>query len=148
MSLTISTSPASGSLCPLSQDHRRSSSCSSRAENAWRRAWSAEGQQRCSQSPSITSSSCIPLRQRQRSRANSPESVSAGPIVLNSSDAAPRQHHFLDFGNGIGRIEPLGAGPGTVHDGVTAIQLEGGLKLLEPITRGFVTRIEIGRAHV
>src|SRR5690625_7121773 len=139
MSLTISTSPASGSLCPLSQDHRRSSSCSSRAENAWRRAWSAEGQQRSSQSPSITSSSCIPLRQRQRSRAISPESVSAGLIMLNSSDAAPRQHHFLDFGNGLGRIEALGACPGAVHDGVTAIQLEGVLKLVESLT-------EIGRA--
>src|SRR5262245_44918077 len=37
----------------------------------------------------------------------------------------PLDHHLLDLGNGLGRIEMLGAGLGAIHDGVAAIEPEG-----------------------
>src|SRR5699024_5651266 len=47
------------------------------------------------------------------------------------SEASPGQHHLLDLGNRLGRIQPLGAGVGAVHDGVAAIQTERILEVVQ-----------------
>lgn len=38
-------------------------------------------------------------------------------------------HHLLYFSNSFPRIQPLGAGPRAVHDGVASVQREGVLQL-------------------
>src|SRR5258705_3877986 len=53
----------------------------------------------------------------------------------------PLDHHQLEFGNGLGRIEALRAGLGAVHDGVAAIEPERVLEIVEPLAGGLVARI-------
>src|SRR5882672_4173530 len=43
----------------------------------------------------------------------------------------PLDHQLLDVGDRLGRIEALGAGLGTVHDGMTAVQAEGVFEIVE-----------------
>src|SRR5213595_257108 len=50
-------------------------------------------------------------------------------------------HHLLDLGDGLRRIETLGAGLGAVHDGVAAIQPERILELVEPFALGLVAAV-------
>src|SRR5512134_3301656 len=52
-----------------------------------------------------------------------------------------RQHQFLDLGDRFGRIQPLGAGLGTVHDRVTAIESERVLELVEPFADRLVAAV-------
>ena len=53
----------------------------------------------------------------------------------------PRLLHLLDLGDGLGRVQPLGAGVGAIHDGVAAIELERIFQVVEPFAGGFVARI-------
>ena len=49
--------------------------------------------------------------------------------------AISRHHHLLDLGDRLGRVQPLGADLGAVHDGVAAIELERILEIVEPLLR-------------
>ena len=51
-------------------------------------------------------------------------------------------HHMFDRGNGLGGVQPLGTGIGAVHDRVAAIKLERILKLVQPLARGLIARID------
>src|SRR5712672_3175090 len=53
----------------------------------------------------------------------------------------PFDHHLLDLGDGLRRIEALGAGLGAIHDGVAAIEPERILELVEPLARGLVAAV-------
>src|SRR5262245_10210252 len=47
-------------------------------------------------------------------------------------------HHLLDLGDGLRRVEALGAGFGAVHDGVAAVEPERILELVEALAPGLV----------
>src|SRR5260221_5002288 len=69
------------------------------------------------------------------------------PTWPNSTSPPPERsnrafdHHLLDLGDRLGRIEALGAGLGAVHDGVAAIEPERILELVEPLARGLVAAV-------
>mmetsp|Transcript_21459 Transcript_21459/g.31583 ORF Transcript_21459/g.31583 Transcript_21459/m.31583 type:complete len:99 (+) Transcript_21459:189-485(+) len=48
---------------------------------------------------------------------------------------------LLDMRNGLTRIQMLGTNLGTIHDGVTPIQLEGIIELLQSLLRMGISRI-------
>src|SRR5215475_6572456 len=50
-------------------------------------------------------------------------------------------HHLLDLGDGLGRVQVLGAGLRAVHDGVAAIEPERVLELVQPLAPGLVAAI-------
>ena len=54
---------------------------------------------------------------------------------------APFNHQFLDFGNSLGRVQPLRACLRTIHDGVATIKPERILKIIQTFALGFITRI-------
>src|SRR5713101_9590456 len=66
--------------------------------------------------------------------------TAAFAVTPRTSDL-PLDHHQLEFGNRLRRIETLRAGLGAVHDGVAAIEPERVLKIVEPLAGGFVARI-------
>ena len=68
----------------------------------------------------------MPRRQRHRSL---PERV-ATELALD--------HHLLDLGDRLRRVQILRAGLGAVHDGVAAIEPERIFELVEPLAGGFV----------
>src|SRR5579862_9661246 len=45
----------------------------------------------------------------------------------------PLHHHLLDLGDGLGRVETLGAGLGAVHDRVAAVEAERVFQRVEPV---------------
>src|ERR1700722_17003557 len=53
----------------------------------------------------------------------------------------PLDHHQLEFGDGLGRIEALRAGLDAVQDGVAAIEPERILEIVEPFAGGFVAAV-------
>src|SRR6266404_4970114 len=66
--------------------------------------------------------------------------TAAFAVTPRTSDL-PLDHHQLEFGNRLGRIEALGAGLGAVQDGVATIEPERVLEIVEPLAGGFVARI-------
>ena len=50
----------------------------------------------------------------------------------------PLDHHLLDLGDCLGRVQALGAGLGAVHDRVAAVQLERVFQIVQPLARRFV----------
>jgi hypothetical protein len=48
---------------------------------------------------------------------------------------------LLDLSNRLGRIQVLGTDLGTVHNGVTTIQLEGIIDVGKPLGRLHITRV-------
>src|ERR1700681_254348 len=53
----------------------------------------------------------------------------------------PLDHHQLEFGDGLGRIEALRAGLGAVQDGVATIEPERILEIVEPLAGGFIAAV-------
>src|SRR5580704_11138563 len=53
----------------------------------------------------------------------------------------PFDHHLLDLGDRLGRIEALGAGLGAIHDGVAAVEPERIFQLVEPLALGLVAAV-------
>src|SRR5262245_15658269 len=53
----------------------------------------------------------------------------------------PLDHHALDLGDGLGRVEALRAGLGAVHDGVAAVEAERILELVEALAGGLVAAV-------
>jgi len=53
----------------------------------------------------------------------------------------PLDHQALDVGDGLGRVEMLGAGLGAVHDGVAAVEPERVLEVVEPLAGRLVARV-------
>src|ERR1700752_4737644 len=53
----------------------------------------------------------------------------------------PLDHHALDLGDRLGRIEALRAGLGAVHDGVTAIEAERILEIVEAVSGRLVAAV-------
>ena len=51
-------------------------------------------------------------------------------------------HHFLDFSNSFAWIQPLGAGPCAVHDGVAAVQRERVLQLGQALLSEVVSGVD------
>ena len=68
----------------------------------------------------------------------------------------PLDHLQLEFGDGLGGIETLGAGFGAVQNGVAAIKPERVLEIVEPLAGGFVAAVgdpavrlqQCGRAQI
>src|SRR5690606_31246755 len=81
--------------------------------------------------PKIRSSSRVPRRQRQRSL----------PSMLLICSEAPFNQQFLDLSDSLGRVQPLGACFGAVHDRVAAVQLERVFQLVQAGTGILVTRV-------
>src|SRR6476659_5170024 len=75
---------------------------------------------------------------RRRSSARPSPTQGTGSRAHSSP---PRQHHLLDLTDRLGRIQTLRARARAIHDGVAAIELEGILKVVEPLARVFVARI-------
>jgi len=68
---------------------------------------------------------CMKAKQSNKKRGH-PKGDRAGRItqvIRNTLDCA-FNHHLFDFGNRLGGVQTLGAGFGTVHDCVTAIQFK------------------------
>src|SRR5215467_103385 len=68
-------------------------------------------------------------------RRTLPYSVPAG--ISNRSDRGshlPLDHHPLDLGDGLGRVQVLGAGLGAVHDGVAAVEAKRILEIVEALS--------------
>src|SRR5258708_6234410 len=69
------------------------------------------------------------------------------PTWPNSTSASLKRsnraldHHLLDLGDRLGRIEALGAGLGAIHDGVAAIEPERIFELVEPLALGVVAAV-------
>src|SRR5215472_1975630 len=55
------------------------------------------------------------------------------PIKSNRGSHLPLDHHPLDLGDGLGRIEALRAGLGAVHDRVAAVEAERVLEIVEAL---------------
>src|SRR6188472_3755784 len=53
----------------------------------------------------------------------------------------PLDHHALDLGDGLGRVEALGAGLGAIHDGVAAVEPERVLEIVEAVTGRLVAAV-------
>src|SRR6202035_4431843 len=53
----------------------------------------------------------------------------------------PLDHHQLEFGDGLGRIEALRAGLGAVQDGVAAIEPARVLEIIEPLAGGLIAAV-------
>src|SRR5262245_44569910 len=53
----------------------------------------------------------------------------------------PLDHHALDLGDCLRRIEALRAGLGAVHDGVAAVETERILELVEALAGGLVAAV-------
>jgi hypothetical protein len=51
-------------------------------------------------------------------------------------------HHLLDLGDRLGRVQALGAGLGAVHDGVAAIEPERILQIVQPLARRLVAAVD------
>src|SRR5215470_17071655 len=54
----------------------------------------------------------------------------------------PLDHHLLDLGNRLRRIEVLRAGIGAVQDGVAAIEPERVLEIVEPLAGRLVAAVD------
>src|SRR5262245_48055187 len=54
----------------------------------------------------------------------------------------PLDHHLLDLGDGLGRVEALRARLGAVEDGVAAVEAEGILEVVEPFTGRLVAAVD------
>src|SRR5690606_7204202 len=145
---------------PMNQRQSLSSSQSSRRRKTPRSASEAVGHSRSSQRSSSWSSSRMPRRQRQRTRRSSawpagsfiappmcspratppqPRTPRATPPAARfaalraaAASAMPRQHELLDLADRLGGIQALRAGPGAVHDGVAAVELERILEFVQP----------------
>src|SRR5690606_24150168 len=80
-----------------------------------------------------------------RARACRGGSASAGggarPRRRAGSDLA-LQHQLLDGADGLGRVQPLRAGPRAVHDGVAAVELERILEVVQPRAGVLVARVD------
>ena len=61
----------------------------------------------------------------------------AGRVALNH----PLDHHVLDAGNRLGRVQALGAGFGAVHDGMATVQLERVFQFVQPLARRLVPAV-------
>src|SRR5262249_720322 len=75
-------------------------------------------------------------------RRTPPYRVAAG--ISNRSDCGshlPLDHHPLDLGDGLGRVEVLGAGLGAVHDGVAAVEAERILEIVEALSGRLVAAV-------
>jgi hypothetical protein len=48
---------------------------------------------------------------------------------------------LLDFADGAGGIEALGACLGAIHNGVTAVQRKGIIESLQPLSPGFISAV-------
>src|SRR5690606_23730968 len=64
------------------------------------------------------------------------------PLWEAGSSQLPFDHHLLDRGDGLGRVQPLRANLGAVHDGVAAIELEWILEVVETLLRGLVAAVD------
>src|SRR5262249_59505852 len=53
----------------------------------------------------------------------------------------PLDHHPLDLGDGLGRIETLRAGLGAVHDSVAAVEAERVLEIVEALPGRLVAAV-------
>src|SRR5216684_1212981 len=53
----------------------------------------------------------------------------------------PFDHHLLDLGDRLRRVEALGAGLGAIHDGVAAVEPERIFQLVEPLALGLVAAV-------
>src|SRR6516225_4010991 len=63
------------------------------------------------------------------------------PIKSNRGSHLPLDHHPLDLGDGLGRIEALRAGLGAVHDGVAAVEAERVLEIVEALPGRLVAAV-------
>src|SRR5829696_5239793 len=54
----------------------------------------------------------------------------------------PRDHHLLDLGDGLCRVQALRAGVGAVHDRVAAIEPERIMQVVEALAGGFVAAVD------
>ena len=86
--------------------------------------------------------SCRAGSASQHSRAHAHDGIvaEASPYIrcMSLASMLALDHHFLDLGDRLGRIEVLRAGLGAVHDGVAAIQPERIFQLIEPLAGGLV----------
>src|SRR5262245_55958703 len=62
------------------------------------------------------------------------------PRMTDTSDL-PRHHQLLDLGDGLSRIEMLGAGIGAVHDGMAAIEPERILEIVEALAGRLIAAV-------
>src|SRR6266536_4341975 len=63
------------------------------------------------------------------------------PIKSNRGSHLALDHHPLDLGDGLGRIEALRAGLGAVHDGVAAVEAERVLEIVEALPGRLVAAV-------
>src|ERR1700732_4651449 len=101
-------------------------------------------------------------RQRAKTAANTPDRESKArprpivpkattrstPVLFRSNLAF--DHQLLDFRNGQGGIESLGAGLRAIHDGMAAIEAERVFEIVEPVTGRLVAAVDdpgIGLTH-
>src|SRR5215475_4347609 len=71
---------------------------------------------------------------RAHRRRLSHRGVTPSPLALDQ--------HLLDFGNGAGGVQVLGAHIRAVHDGMAAIETERVFQLIEPLAAGFITAVD------
>ena len=69
------------------------------------------------------------------------------PPARSVAGATPRvnragNHHLLDLGDGLGRVEALRAGVGAVHDRVAAIEPERIVQVVEALAGGLVAAVD------
>src|SRR5262245_63865123 len=63
------------------------------------------------------------------------------PIKSNRGSHLPLDHHPLDLGDGLGRVEALRAGLGAVHDGVATIEAERILQIVQAASGRLVAAV-------
>src|SRR6185312_10599299 len=86
----------------------------------------------------------MPRRQRHSSLRRSGSSLPPAVIPL----VLAVNHHLLDLGDRLRRIEVLRTGLGAIHYGVAPIQPEWVFEIIEPLARGLVAAVDdpaIGR---
>src|SRR5262245_21181987 len=84
----------------------------------------------------------MPRRERHCRRRSLASCGRSDSSVRISDSVASFGQHLLDFGNGPRGIQILRAGLGAIHDGVTAIQAERVLELIEALTTRFVAAVD------
>src|SRR3984957_7792846 len=64
------------------------------------------------------------------------------PAAARRSSGLTLHHHLLDLGDRACRVQVLGTRVGAVHDGVTAVQAEGILQLIEALPLGVIAAVD------
>src|ERR1700721_4428936 len=79
-------------------------------------------------------------------RGGTASAVSRGPggrpPAAGHPSVTAMSHHLLDFADSLGGLELLRARLGAIHDGVTAVQAEGILQMVQPLTGSLITAID------